>query len=85
MKLFQHGVKLKPRKCNLFKCQVRFPGRIVSGEGFRMDPESVKPIEKMKETVPKIVGKVRQLVGILSYHRRYIQNLQRSQSVYMTH
>ena len=32
-KLRQHGVKLKPRECNLFKRQVRFLERIVSGEG----------------------------------------------------
>ena len=38
-KLRQHGVKLKPRKCSLFKREVRFLGRIVSGDGYRMDPE----------------------------------------------
>lgn len=39
-----------------------------------MDPESVKAVEKLKETLPKTVGKVRQLAGILSYYRRYIRN-----------
>ena len=32
-KLRQHGVKLKPHECNLFKRQVRFLERIVFGEG----------------------------------------------------
>ena len=73
-KLRQHGVKLKPRKCSLFKREVRFLGRIVSGDGYRMDPESVKAVEKLKEAFPKTVGEVRQLAGILSYYRRYIRN-----------
>ena len=73
-KLRQHGVKLKPRKCSLFKREVRLLGRIVSGDGFRMEPESVKAVEKLKETLPKTVGKVRQLAGILSYYRRYTRN-----------
>ena len=73
-KLRQHGVKLKPRKCSLFKREVRFLGRIVSGDGYRMDPESVKAVEKLKETLPKTVGEVRQLAGTLSYYRRYIRN-----------
>ena len=73
-KLRQHGVKLKPRKCSLFKREVHFLGRIVSDDGYRMDPESVKAVEKLKETLPKTVGEVRQLAGILSYYRRYIRN-----------
>ena len=82
--LRQHGVRLKPRKCSLFKREVRFLGRIVSGDGYRMDPESVKAVEKLKETLPKTVGEVRQLAGTLSYYRRYIRNLQRSQSLFTT-
>ena len=58
----------------MFKREVRFLGRIVSGDGYRMAPESVKAVEKLKETLPKTVGKVRQLAGILSYYRRYIRN-----------
>ena len=73
-KLRQHRVKLKSSKCSLFKREVRLLGRIVSGDGYRMDPESVKVVEKLKETLPKIVGEVRQLAGILSYYRRYIRN-----------
>jgi len=73
-KLRQHGVKLKPHKCSLFKREVRFLRRIVSGDGYRMDPESVKAVEKLKETLPKTVGEVRQLAGILNYYGRCIRN-----------
>ena len=73
-KLRQHGVKLKPKKCSLFKREVCFLGRIVSGDGYRMDSGCVRAIEKLKEARPKSVGEVRQLAGILSYYRRYIKN-----------
>ena len=35
-KLREHGVKLKPRKCSLFKRKVKFLGRVVSGDGYRV-------------------------------------------------
>ena len=76
-KLRQHGVKLKPKKCSLFKREVCFLGRIVSGDGYRMDPGSDRAIEKLKETRPKSLGEVRQLAGILSYYRRYIKNFEK--------
>ena len=73
-KLRQHGVKMKPCKYSLFKREVRFLGRLVSGDGYRINPESVKAVEKLKETLLKTVGEVRQLAGILSYYRRYTRN-----------
>jgi len=73
-KLRENGVKLKLRKCSLFKRKVRFLGRVVSGDGYRMDPGCVQAIEKLREVTPRTVGEVRQLAGILSYYRRYIKN-----------
>ena len=73
-KLREHGVKLKPRKCSLFKRRVKFLGRIASGDGYQMDPGCVQAIRKLREVIPKTVGEVRQLAGILSYYRRYIKN-----------
>ena len=73
-RLREHGVKLKPCKCKLFQREVRFLGRIVSEEGYRMDSASVKAVTELKESQPKTVGEVRQITGILSYYRRYIPN-----------
>ena len=74
LRLRELGVKLKPRKCSLFKSEVQFLGRVVSGDGYRMDPDCVRAVEKLKEQIPKTVGEVRKLAGILSYCRRYIKN-----------
>ena len=67
-KLREHGVKLKPRKCSLLKRRVKFLGRIVSGDGYQMDPGCVQAIRKLREVIPKTVGEVRQLADILSYY-----------------
>ena len=77
-KLREHRVKLKPRKCSLFKRKVKFLGRVVSGDGYLMDPGCVQAIENLREVIPKTVGEVRQLAGILSYYRRYIKNFART-------
>lgn len=36
-KLWEYGVKLKLCKCSLFKCKVKFLGRVVFGDGYWMD------------------------------------------------
>ena len=70
----QHGVKLSPRKCKVFKRKVRFLGRVVSGEGYTMDPADVAPVQALKERVPTMVGDLRKMLGFLSYYRAYISN-----------
>lgn len=49
-------------------------GRITSEEGYHIDFEKIKPILKLKDAIPKRVGEVRQLIGLLGYYRCYIEN-----------
>ncbi|KAK3752993.1 hypothetical protein QZH41_016307, partial [Actinostola sp. cb2023] len=76
-RLRKHGVKLKPKKCDMFKHEVKFLGRIVSKDGYRMDPNNVKAVVQLKDLHPKNVGEVRQIAGLLSYYRRYIKDFAR--------
>ena len=76
-RLREHGVKLKPRKCKLLRKEVNFLGRIVSEGGYKLDPESIKPVLSLQKLTPKTVGDVRRLVGLLGYYRRYIENFSR--------
>lgn len=73
----EHGIKLRPKKCELFKKQVRYVGRLVSGEGVQVDPEDIDVVLQLKEKTPKTVGDVRALVGFLSYYRSFVQDFSR--------
>ena len=76
-RLRQQGIKLKPRKCKLFRREVCFLGRIVSRDGYRVDPSGITAVTSLAEKKPSTVGEVRQLVGFLGYYRRYIPNFAR--------
>ncbi|CAJ1087323.1 unnamed protein product [Xyrichtys novacula] len=69
-----HGVKLTPKKCELFKRSVKFLGKMVTGEGYTMDPAELAPVMALKEKTPATVGEVRQMLGFLSYYRPFIPN-----------
>ena len=76
-RLREHGVKLKPRKCKLFERKVTFLGRVVSEEGYRLDPSSIKPVLALRDSPPKTVNEVRKLMGFLNYYRRYVKDFSR--------
>ena len=43
-KFIEKGLKVGFEKCNFFQQEVKFLGRIVSSEGYRMDDESVEAV-----------------------------------------
>ena len=73
-RLKSHGVKLKPKKCELFKREVTFLGRIISQDGYQMDPKATRAVTDLKNVTPKTVGEVRRVVGLLGVYRRHIKN-----------
>lgn len=78
--LCTHGIKLKPRKCDMFKNEVRYLGRIVSAEGSRLDPADTAAVTALKDKRPSTVGELRKILGLLSYYRRYIKDFSRTAS-----
>ena len=76
-RLRSHGVKLNPKKCRLFFNEVSYLGRVISKDGYRMDPKNVEAVVALKELKPKTLGEVRRLVGLLSVYRRFVQNFSR--------
>ena len=75
--LKEKGIQLKAKKCELFKKEVTYLGRIISEEGHRIDPAGITPLIHLKDWTPKPVGDVRHLVGLLGYYRRYIPDFSR--------
>lgn len=76
-RLGEKGIKLKPRKCVLFRNEVRFLGQLVGESGHKMDPADLEAVVSLKEQRPKTVGEVRHLVGLLGYFRKYIPDFSR--------
>ena len=63
--------------------EVRFLGRVVSAEGYRMAESNVSSVKNLLNQAPKTVGDVREMLGLLSYYRRSIPSFaQRAKPLY---
>ena len=71
--LRRKGVKLNSGKCELFKREVKYLGRLISENGYRPDPENVAALDKCK-VPPTNIGQLRALIGFLGYFRTYIKD-----------
>ena len=71
------GLKLNLKKCKFFQSSVKFVGREVSEEGYKMDKESIDAALALKDMKPNNVTEIRQILGLLGYHRRSIPNFSR--------
>ncbi|KAI8480645.1 hypothetical protein Bbelb_416570 [Branchiostoma belcheri] len=47
-RLQEHGCKLKPKKCIMFRRQVRYVGKLVTAEGYTMDPEDTAAVNSLR-------------------------------------
>ena len=79
-RLQQHGVKIKAKKCQLFKKEIRYLGRIVAADGYRLDPKNIQSVTELVKQNPKRLGEVRRLVGIFGYLRKCIANFSKKAS-----
>ena len=69
-RLFWARLKIKPRKCHLFRCETEFLGHAISGEGVKVNPEKISAIEDWP--VPECVTDRRNFLGTTSYYRKCI-------------
>ena len=71
-RFLEAGLKLKPRKCSLFKRQVLFLGHIIGENGIQTDPSKVQAVTEWP--VPADIHDVRSFIGLTSYYRRFVKN-----------
>lgn len=57
---------------------MKFLGKIVSKDGYCMDPAEIAPVQALKDRKPGTVGDLRKMLGFLSYYRQDIPNFSRT-------
>ena len=71
-RLRQHGLKLKPSKCEFFKNRVQYLGHVVSESGVQTDPEKISALASWPE--PDNIKSLRSFLGFTGYYRRFIKD-----------
>lgn len=66
----EHGLKISPPKCQIFRGKLKFLGHVISTEGLLPLPENVETVLSMKP--PKTVVGVQRFLGMVNYYRRFI-------------
>ena len=66
------NLKFSPKKCHLFKREVKFLGHVVSAAGVATCEDKIKAIKEWP--IPTCVKEVRSFVGLASYYRRYVKS-----------
>ena len=72
-RLKQHNLKLKPKKCVMFRKKAKFLGKIVSGATVEADPESLAAVKDWP--TPTKTKDVESFLGFINYHREHIPKL----------
>ena len=71
-KLRKANLKLKPRKCKIFRNEVSFVGYTISSKGISIDNTRIQPILDLKP--PKTRKGVQSVIGMFNFHRQFIQD-----------
>lgn len=66
------GLKLKPNKCQLFQKEVSFLGHVINKNGITPNPDNIAKI--IDWPIPKTPTEVRQIIGMVSYYRKFIKD-----------
>ena len=71
-RLLSAGLKLKAKKCSLFRKSAEHLGQVISSEGATTDPRKIEAIRNMSP--PVNVGDLRSFLGICSYYRKFVRD-----------
>lgn len=71
-RLKEHNFTINLSKCKFFKDSVTYLGREISKDGVRPGLEKILAVKNANE--PTTVKQVRQLIGLISWFRRFVKN-----------
>ena len=71
----EHGLKLKPSKCNFFRTEISYLGHKVSAAGMELGTDGLKGITEI--TPPATYTQVRKFLGVTGYFRHFIKGYAR--------
>ena len=71
-RLKEHGLKLKPSKCEFILNAVTYLGHVISEAGVHTDPEKIEVVKNWKP--PTNVTDLRRFLGFAGYYRRFVKN-----------
>ena len=66
------SLKLKPKKCQFFKRQVEFLGKLVDETGVSISPDKLEAVKNWP--VPTDCKQLQSFLGFMNYHRDHIRN-----------
>ena len=69
--LREHGLKLKPSKCEVFKSEINYLAHYVSWRGVLPSKKNLESITQCPP--PDTYTKVKSFVGLVGYHRHFIK------------
>ena len=73
-RLKKYGTKIKASKCQLFKREISYLGRVISANGYTIDPKNVDAVLGKLKKKPNNITELRSLLGLVGYFRRAIPN-----------
>ena len=71
-RLKQYGLKIKASKCQFFKQEISYLGRLVSAEGYTADQKNIIAVKSKINKQPKSVSELSTLLGHVGYFWRPI-------------
>ena len=72
-RLREHGLKLKPSKCEVFKTEINYLAHHVSKKGVQPSKKNLESIAECPP--PDTYTKVKSFVGLVGHYRRFIRGL----------
>ena len=72
-RLEDHGLRLRPDKCQLFLSSIKYLGYIFDANGRHPDPENIRAIQQMP--APHDITTLRSFLGLISYYSAFLPAL----------